>query len=108
MTNEKIYRLITRLYENTEGGRTNWEVTARSNSFASYLSDYSVLISEENGDYYLTIMNQEGDLIERISDVELGQEHGNSLKLMQTLFAVSRRNARGADKAIDDILSSLD
>lgn len=108
MTNEKIFTLIQRLHENTERGKIDWEATANSNRFATSSSDYSIIISEEGEDYYLTIVDEFDELVERINDVELREVNSESLTLMKTLFSTARRNARGADKAIDDILRSLD
>lgn len=108
MTNEKIFTLIQRLHENTERGKIDWEATANSNTFATSSSDYSILISEEGEDYYLTIVDEWDELVERINDVELKDVSRESLAIMKSLYSIARRNARGADKAIDDILSSLD
>lgn len=108
MTNEKIFKLIEKLHENTEKRKMNWETTASSNKFATSTAEYSIIISEEGGDYYLTIVDEWDELIERINDVELLEVSENSEQVMKSLFSIARRNARGADKAIDDILSSLD
>lgn len=108
MTNEKIYILINRLIENTKSGKTTWETTARTNSFASFMANYSVIITEDGPDYTLTILDDFDDLIERINDDELSSDYNDAIDIMRSLFSFARRNARGADKAIDDILNFLD
>lgn len=108
MTNEKTFTLIKKLHEKTEHGEIDWEVTAHSSRFATSSSDYSILIGEEGNDYYLTIVDKFDELVERISDVDLSNDgYHDSLTIMKSLFSLARRNARGADKAIDDILNSL-
>ncbi len=108
MNNTKILTLIHKLHDKTESGLMDWETTASSNKYLTNLSEYSVFISEEGDDYVLSIVDSWDDLIERISDPELKAEERNAYELMQSLFYLARRNARGADKAIDDILSSID
>jgi hypothetical protein len=108
MTNEKIFTLITKLHEKTERGEIDWEVTANSSRFATSSADYSILIGEQGDDYDLFIVDQFDELVERVSDVDLARDGFNdSLQIMRSLFSQARRNARGTDKVIDDILNSL-
>ena len=107
MTNEKLFLLIEKLLENTRSGNIKWEVTANANRFATSKADYSIIISIEGGNICLEIVDDWDEEIERINDVDLRDVDSNSLDVMKSLFVIARRNARGADKAIDDILDSL-
>lgn len=109
MTNVKIFNLITRLHQKTEAGEIKWEATARPDRYLTSSADYSIVIAsaEEQNDYYLMIVNEWDELIESISDRELRDTAPEAYHVMKSLFSMARRNARGADKAIDDILDSL-
>jgi len=108
MHNTKILKLIHRLREKTETGSLGWEATASPKKFLTTLSDYSVLISEEGDDYFLTIVDSWDDVIERVSDPELKQEDRKAYETMKSLYVLARRNAKGVDEAIDDILGSIE
>lgn len=107
MNNTKILTLINKLHEKTEAGKLDWEASASSNKFLTTLSEYSVGISEEGDDFVLTIADSWGNLVERMSDPELKEEDSGIFELMQSLYYLARRNARGADKAIDEILDII-
>ncbi len=107
MTNSKLIDLIRRLLNKSNEGEIDWEATANAKRFLTTLSNYSVLISEEGEDYVLYIVDQFDEIIEQVADPDLREVDGDSFKLMKELHQVARRNARGADKAIDDILEML-
>jgi hypothetical protein len=103
----KINNLVVRLNEQTANGKVDWEVTASSERYLTTSASYSIIISEEEPDYFLTIMDKYDDLIERVSDNDLKEFNNDAYELMRTLYISARRNARGVDKAIDDILNVL-
>ena len=103
----KINNLVVRLYEQTANGKIDWEITATSEKYLTTSATYSIIISEEEPDYVLTIMDKYDDLIERVSDNDLREFNEDAYELMRSLYISARRNARGVDKAIDDILNTL-
>ena len=107
MSNMKVYGLLCALLERTEENKLSWEVTAWDSKFITGLVDYTVGINEEEGSYYLTIENGLSEVIDYITDDDLYEIDGNSHAMMRALYGMARRNARGADKAIDDILRYL-
>jgi len=107
MTNTKINDLIVRLHQKTEKNKVDWETTASSNRYLTSSAEYSIIISEEGEDFFLTITDNWDDLIESIGDPELKEINPDAFNLMKSLYSLARRNARGVDKAIDEILDSL-
>lgn len=106
----KINDLVVRLSEKTISKQVDWEVTASPDKYLTTSSNYSIIISEEGeqgDDYFLTITDELDELIDRVGDPELTEVNENAYHIMQNMFVSARRNARGVDKAIDDILESL-
>ncbi|MFY1053899.1 hypothetical protein ACOQNP_19950 [Ectopseudomonas khazarica] len=107
MSNIKIFNLLMALTERTEEKKVVWEVTVWSNKYITTMANYSVAISEGEGDYFLSIEEMNGDVIEIVSDRDLREIDYESERRMRNLYSLARRSARGADKAIDDILGLL-
>lgn len=110
----KYFDLLDRLVEQTNGGNLKWEETVENRSFMVSFPNYTIRVSQEDGendmtDYVISIINNEGSVIDRFSDVTLSQMRpgGSYFTMMEELFNNARRNAFGADKALDDILSEL-
>jgi hypothetical protein len=105
--------LIHSLLEKTRASKLNWE-TASPNSYFTSINKYSVLIGleerfDESIDYILSIFDQEGNAIERFTDVDLKSESiEDAFTQMKELHNLARRNAAGTDKAVSGIIDALD
>lgn len=118
MVNEKTVELITRLHKNTLAGKIPWQRSANKAAFEAAFPRYSLQISEESKrdqlDYVVTILNDEGLEIDEFSDVDLSGRFpqkappGGWFTLMDEIYDAARRQALGADQAIETILSELD
>lgn len=109
ITNQKLLEIIVRLLEKTNTRQLHWEITASDSKYLTSLPKYSVIISEEGEDYVLYITNpyQSNAIIERVADGELREIDPKAFVKMRNLYESARRNARGADQAVDDILNFL-
>jgi hypothetical protein len=58
-------------------------------------------------DVVITLRNAEGTVVESFDDTDLQDSFPDALSVMSDLFIRARRQALGADKAIDDILQAL-
>lgn len=115
MGNEKVWLLIERLYDKTKRGEIAWKETESKLEYQVSFSNYSVRIGEResnisnNVDYWIYIINEEGDIVEAVSDVVLNENnYGNAYAIMGEMFGSARRKAKGVDKALDDLLGELD
>jgi hypothetical protein len=119
MTHEKFIILLKKLEEKSADGSLDWEVTASRNAFQTSVSDYVLRISEQEPsdhdpesapDYYLSLYNQQGYVIESVSDPEIRQSDPTfeSFKVMKGIYKMARRSALGGDKALDSIIKGLD
>jgi len=112
MSNTKIVRLIQGIVKQTEAGKINWEVTESEEVFQASFPNYSIRLSytasDMGTDYWLTIMNDEGSVIESVSDVQIKSELDGSYRIMESLYSNARRVALGVDKALDDLLNIFD
>ncbi|EJN18241.1 hypothetical protein [Pseudomonas sp. GM80] len=112
MTDSKIVRIIKGVDRQTKSGKIDWEITETENVFQASFPNYSIRLSydelEFGNDYWLTIINNEGIVIESVSDVKLKDEFEGAYKFMESLYANARRVALGVDKALDDLLSIFD
>ena len=114
MTNqEKLVTLIEQLVRKTDYRQLRWEQLAQRNGFVCGFENYSASIHEfydENVEdselYVLRLLDSEGNTIDAIHAEDFADfpEMAGELK---RLYRIARANARGSDKALDEILSSL-
>lgn len=106
MVHEKFHRLTDRLLSLTEQGKLLWQPTAHDRSFACAFADYSVRITESGflePLYRLELSDGVGRPLESVSSAEEGLD-----KVLCQLYELARRQALGADKAVEDLLSQLE
>ena len=108
----KLAKFIERLYNNTLEGKVRWDETSQEDVFQLSFPDYTLKIYDDrdstgNTLYILQILNEEGKVIEDISDEDIQDQLTNAFSTMQSLFERARSQAMGLDKALDDIMSYL-
>lgn len=115
MSTTRLETLLLKLQEQTEFGNVTWEKTTEDRQFQTVLGNYTLRLIESWGDniepdYVLKIQDQEGALVETISDTELFKQSPEfpAYNTMGNIFRLARRSAMGADKAIDSIINELD
>lgn len=113
---EKLSKMVKALLVKTQRGELDWQESSVAKSYHLSFPTNSVRIREATGrnggtDYFLDIINADGQMAESVSDVALDQWQigmdPSHFKMMQELFASARRVAFGAEKVIDDILGRL-
>lgn len=114
--------LIERLLDLTTEGRIAWQETASEDDFVANLSQYVVTISrtdEATGTgeartprYWIRVADREGTLVDSASDADfddiltlIGMSPIEGLK---RLFDAARRKALNVDKALSELIASLD
>jgi len=116
---QKQAALVARLYDKTRAGKLEWEVAAQHDTFQVSFPHYSVLIfpqpNRESGepDIIIQLLNEQGEIADSFSDMDLrgvpGVPDGDSwFPVMQSMHAMARRCALGADKALDAVLKELE
>ena len=117
---QKLWKLIKRLHEKTKDASLTWEPLPSKNTFLAVFPSYAVSIAEVPGeedapDYAITLLNEAGKPLERVTDVQLretvseeGQPETSAFRIMEELYNMARRSALGVDQALDKLLSSLD
>lgn len=112
MIESKIVRIIQGVVRQTNAGKIDWDVTEREDVFQASFPNYSIRLSYTESamgvDYWLTVLNDEGVVIESVSDVDVRDELDGAYKIMERLYANARRVALGVDKALDDLLTIFD
>jgi len=113
MSYPKIAKLVHALLEKTESGNLKWDATERSNIFQASFPRYSIrLYTQQSGqndfDYVIQIINEDGDIVEEITDPDLAEVMTSPFKVLGRLHDVARRSAMGVDSALDEILDFLD
>jgi hypothetical protein len=115
----KPIRLVQQLLARSNEGKVRWEKTVDSGEYQAAFPHYSVrTFSRFNSetdveDYFLQIYNEEGELVEEISDGEFTIMLGpnatpSGFKIMKDLYEVARRTAMGVEAALDTILAELE
>ncbi|WP_144445558.1 hypothetical protein [Inquilinus limosus] len=108
-------KMVDKLYERAVGGDIAWkkgfEEGAFQASFSRYVVQISTTSSKDGLDVVIKIYNDEGDVIDSFTDVDISQSpHAYELyfQKMFGLYEIARRSALGSDDAIRSILSELD
>jgi hypothetical protein len=114
----KQYRLVRKLLERTELGQLDWTEGPATDTYLASFTDFSVSIRTYDDDYFVSIRNDLGEVIDNFSDgslymslkdeIGVGEMASVPYQLMAKLFDVVRRQASGADDALDSILGELD
>lgn len=114
MSNAKIAKLLNLLIEKTESGELEWEPTVKSDVFQANFPRYSVRILTREGetgfdlDIVLQIINEEGMIVESVSDPQVSDFIESAFLRMRALHASARRIAMGVDRALDEIIDFLE
>jgi hypothetical protein len=117
-TVKKYRSLIDVLYEKTTKKSIKWRYEASDRSvWVKLAGQIIVLTGSSNSDFEplcnLVITNSDGDLLEGFSDENLrGDQPKTALfsdwySFMTALFEMAKRQATGADEALDNILKEL-
>jgi hypothetical protein len=110
MANARLLRLAQRIAAKTEDEELSWEETTDDNVYTVSFPRYSIAIARspetiEKYEYFsLRVFNEKGQLIDQMIDREASTENIDLGKL----FNEARRNAMGADKALDELLLELE
>lgn len=111
MAPDKRFQLVQRVLEQSRAGKVDWEETANSNEFIVTRGNLSILISEkwqnDNSLIVITILNDDGDVIESFNDEEWGSD-GDVYELFRDLYNIARRYAMGTEQALDQLLAEFD
>lgn len=112
---DKVRSFIEKLAARTEQGKVSWERTADDGVYQASFPNYTVHVltrhnpeRRDETDYVLQIKDEDGAVIEDVSDETLSIRTGDPIsKIMGAMFRQARRKALGVDKAVDAILSAL-
>ena len=117
MSYEKIAKLAESLIVNTQAGKVKWkESTFDENTFEYSGPSSSITVScqtrrdqhgEPEEDIVLKFYNDEGKLVESVSDVDLSSFIIDSYQYMKSLYETARRQALGVESILDNLLVSL-
>jgi hypothetical protein len=118
MVDDRIARLVSRLHRNTKNNKISWSVTADDEIFEAAFPRYALRIHAGEGRfsnmYFINILNEHGVSVENFSDADLTDRFFGTAPeqgwdgLMREIYEMARRQALGADQAIDDILVELE
>lgn len=115
--NNKMGILLSNILNLTRLGQLTWKISGDEDSYILSFSNYSIEIfyrpskdSNSDGIEYVTrIYNNEGKVVDEVDDAELSEiEKGKDFyRLLDELFILARRNARGIDEALESMMSEL-
>jgi hypothetical protein len=121
MADPKLSILLKRLSKRTREGKIAWAKTIEDDKFqTAFPEGIAIQLSKRPSrdpdspadaiDYVLTILNEEGDIVEELSDLDFDHSDlgENPYVLMREMHNTARRIAMGAEKAIDALLSTLE
>jgi hypothetical protein len=112
-----VPKLADRLLSLTAEGRIGWKETASEDDFQATVGQYVVTIGRMRNkdnwdawDYQIRVSDRKGKPIDEATAGDLDSNVvGNSSHLaFSGLYEAARRSARDADRALTDLLASLD
>jgi hypothetical protein len=101
---DKLIQIAETVYNRTLGGEIKWEKTPDFNTFQSAFPNHSVLIQDSRDAIYFKICNEEGQVIEELSEA---QALNSGFSNLRDLYITARRTAMGVDQVLDEILETL-
>lgn len=118
-TIDKYRHLALRLYERTIAKGLRWQHDEMSSKVEAKIGQQIVSVTQSTNDnleflYIVEILNNAGVYLDGFNDEELGREVVPTpvamtyYSLMQSLYELARRQATGADVALDQMLAALD
>lgn len=113
MDNDKTWLLVKRLAAKTDAGQVAWEKTIEPGTYQATFSGYVLRLFTRDGnngdDIFLRILDDFGAVVEEIVDTQFPRMDGgpNPYKVMLKMFHSARRQAVGADRAVNDLLQQL-
>jgi len=118
MISPKMIRLIERLYDRTAAEGLPWQETEVDGVYQITFSTFSVSLSKRRSlhpdadkDYWISIYNSDGKLIDEVSDLEFPPDFVLNGKqpfvYMEELYEMARRTALGVEGVISQILAHL-
>ncbi|MCK1454357.1 hypothetical protein IVB36_26680 [Bradyrhizobium sp. 35] len=118
MALSKPKRLVRALSAKTQQGAIDWQESLSADTFQASFKDYSVQIALRDGPVEgspiitLSVLNDEGVVVDRFNDEELDLEGDEErltwFTMMQEMHNLALRHARGADKALNAILGEIE
>lgn len=112
MSYRKLAMLLDALYDKTNSGAIGWDESAHSNSYETSFPNYSVLLNNDKSQgrdvFILYIIDANGDVVEEASDADFSEFIGDPYSKMKDMYETARRQAKGVDQALDEILKELD
>ena len=108
---EKFKSTLERISELTKQNRLPWDEDPNGNDapWVKVGEHFIVLREGRNHSgsviYRVSIEDQDEKVIDSFSDEDLG---GPSFRVFESLFKSARRQAKGADKALDEVLKGLE
>jgi hypothetical protein len=113
----RLMQLIQGLHRGTRGGKIHWVRTGVKGVYLANFPEYAVRISvelpgkllvQDKQYYYLRIYNDNGDMVEEITDAQLTKTpEFDPREVMIEIYNMARSQAMGADEAIDALLKVL-
>ena len=105
MAKERLSEIVKLLIENSKAGIIRWEKTSSKGNFQTSFSKYSMVIEGPPSGPTLMVYDEEGDVVEDLSSTDAYV--ANITDEIRELYELARRNALGADQALDEILNIL-
>lgn len=118
-TSEKLRGFVEAIYTQTAAERINWIISDDKSRVTADVSTYKIEISDEpsensfQADIRYSIYNANGDLVDTLTDQTISSFNPVNVNLnsyfsvMSNTLEMAKRQASGADKAIESILLSL-
>lgn len=108
MTLESRFYLLNALIEKTQAAKISWEDGPLAESFYAKIGQFAVAIRPVRDDFVLVLFNEDGEIVENISDRAFSEEgYDTAYTAMKLLYTQAKRNALGTDKIVMSMIDEL-
>lgn len=95
MEYKKIAELVRKLFQKTIDGKLEWEQTDKKGVFQTSFPNYTIRFSmkprgQDSQDYYISIYDSDGNLVEEVNDLQLEDQMQGSYVLMKEMYEATR------------------
>lgn len=105
---DKRWLLIDVLINNTRRSKLAWEQGPTSNMYYTTIDGIGISLNYKNNDYILALYNQNGEIVETVSDVNFSESgFSDAYEKMQAAYDLAKATATGSEKIVDELLKKL-
>ena len=105
---EKRWQLVHYLLKLTQERKINWELGPGDVMYYANIGGSGVGIRVAGNDLLVSLFNEDGEIVEMISDNDFQQAgYSSAYNVLSALHELAKAEATGSEKIVDSLLNAL-